>query len=726
MFGKLNIGLKLNVMLVLIFSTLVVVAILLSGGSVRQLILQTSQHRLQQEMESLHLSLAQIERDLQVGAQLYAAAPDLARAVAVGAEADARAAIVHYQESVYDEPSEYVEVLDADGQPLVAIGSGGEDIGWPAGEALPNDTSSSRASRTALLMSQDGRRSQLWLAAALPIHDSADQLVGWLRVSRRLDSEFLNALNGARQDVYLVVIRQGQIVAHNIPLAADQLLLNTSDLPVEARGLRSGVVFDAAGQPVVIYQGQRVLIYEGRVVNPGDSLLRDELDEALVFLVEPEGIARAAAGQTVIGQELVYGVSGTSPTLVGYTPLGLGGDEQAVLAVLIRQDDLYAFQRELVNNTTRAFALLALIALGAVDLFVFTRIAAPIRDLQQAARQMAGGDYAQRAAATSKDEVGRLAASFNEMADTVQRREADLQQLTNSLEEQVSQRTQQLVASNAQLEREIGERRRVEEEIRQLNEDLERRVSERTRELEAANQHLTALTRIKDDFISNVSHELRTPITSIKLFHTLLESKPADSSKYMLHLKRETDRLAHIIEDLLMLSRLDRDRIVLSPSSVDLNELARQYVEDRAPLAESRGLSLACELTSPLPAVRADAGLVGQVLSIILTNALSYTPQGGRITIRTHAQHLNGQRWAGFSISDTGPGIPPHEQEQLFKRFWRGQISHALKTPGVGLGLSIAREIVERHQGRIEVESAGLPGQGATFSVWLSAQASGA
>jgi signal transduction histidine kinase len=251
---------------------------------------------------------------------------------------------------------------------------------------------------------------------------------------------------------------------------------------------------------------------------------------------------------------------------------------------------------------------------------------------------------------------------------------------------------------------------------------LEQRVAKRTVELEAANEHLRALSRVKDEFVSNVSHELRTPITSIKLYHGLLTHKPEEHDVYLPVLARETDRLEKLIEDLLALSRLDQERADFHLTQIDINALVQAYTSDRTVLAESKEVNLTFEREADLPKIEADPNLLGQVLSILLTNAFSYTPKGGQVVVSTHQRQTDGQHWVGFSVSDTGPGIPPEEQEQLFTRFFRGKAGRQSGVSGTGLGLAIAKEIVDRHQGQIKVESAGKLGQGTTFSVWLPVQ----
>ncbi len=230
---------------------------------------------------------------------------------------------------------------------------------------------------------------------------------------------------------------------------------------------------------------------------------------------------------------------------------------------------------------------------------------------------------------------------------------------------------------------------------------------------------LKEVERMKDAFVSNVSHELRTPITSLKLNYELLMRNPAGRAVYMDRIAREIERLNTIIEDLLRLSRLDQDSVVLAVAAIDLNALASDYVSDRTPVAESRGLTLRLDPTPDVPLVQADAGLLGQALSVFLTNALAYTPSGGAVTVRSGVKEKDGKRWVGISVADNGPGLTLDEKRRVFERFFRGQAAEASGAPGTGLGLSIAREIVERHGGQVEVAS--IPGEGATFTAWLPA-----
>ena len=170
------------------------------------------------------------------------------------------------------------------------------------------------------------------------------------------------------------------------------------------------------------------------------------------------------------------------------------------------------------------------------------------------------------------------------------------------------------------------------------------------------------------------------------------------------------------------MSRLDQERLEFTLKAVDLNPVIQEYVVDRNPLAEEKGLSLTCETIAALPVVSADRELVGQVLSVLVTNAINYTPSEGRVIVSTQSCEFQGKQWAGFQVSDTGPGIVPIEQDSLFTRFFRGKAGRASKQAGTGLGLAIAKEIIDRHDGRIEVVSEGVEGAGTSFNVWLPVQ----
>jgi two-component system sensor histidine kinase BaeS len=152
---------------------------------------------------------------------------------------------------------------------------------------------------------------------------------------------------------------------------------------------------------------------------------------------------------------------------------------------------------------------------------------------------------------------------------------------------------------------------------------------------------------------------------------------------------------------------------------VSANAIAEQYAQDRMILADQRQLSLFFEDGAESSLIHADPGLVGQAVSVLITNALNYTPPGGRVTVRTLTRSLDGQPWVGIQVADTGPGIEEGDLPHLFERFFRGKASLDSGTPGTGLGLAIAHQIVEEHGGTIEVSNSDENGDGACLTLWF-------
>ncbi len=241
-------------------------------------------------------------------------------------------------------------------------------------------------------------------------------------------------------------------------------------------------------------------------------------------------------------------------------------------------------------------------------------------------------------------------------------------------------------------------------------------------EYQAVGRDITALKEIqalKDAFVSNVSHELRTPLANIRLYLDLLTRRPERQAIYLDTLNRETGRLQRLVEDLLLVSRLEQKEVPLKRRPLDVNSLLGQYLDDRTAFAQQKGLTIAFVPSGHLPPVSADPMLLGLAFSNLLTNAINYTPSGGAITVRSDIRDEEGQPWVLITVSDTGPGIFPDEEAHLFERFFRGRASRQQNIPGTGLGLAITREIVERHGGRVSAHN-NPGGIGASFIIWLA------
>ena len=265
----------------------------------------------------------------------------------------------------------------------------------------------------------------------------------------------------------------------------------------------------------------------------------------------------------------------------------------------------------------------------------------------------------------------------------------------------------------------ITTRKQMEDDLRQLNATLEQRVTDRTTDLQAANVRLTDLDRLKDEFLSRISHELRTPLAGLIIALDLLEvSKPEKRERYMARLKEAAERLQRLIEDILLFSQLNRQLDDARPDWLTINDWLEGRLAGWQQRCTERGLALQLDLADDLPAARADADLMLQILNRLLANALSYTPAGS-ITLTTGLCEADHQRWVTISVADTGPGITADDLPHLFERFYRGRAAADFKTPGAGIGLSISRDIAERLGGRLTVETE--LGVGSTFTVWLRA-----
>jgi PAS domain S-box-containing protein len=262
-------------------------------------------------------------------------------------------------------------------------------------------------------------------------------------------------------------------------------------------------------------------------------------------------------------------------------------------------------------------------------------------------------------------------------------------------------------------------RTRLNDQLKDRAEELEERVTERTAELQSALLESQTADRLKSEFIANVNHELRTPLTNLILYYQMLRAQPNVKTDERLNvIGRELQRLRSLIEDLLNLSRFDLGQVTLHPLPCDLNVLIQTLVNDRRSLLEERGLNLEVNLQSSLGSVWLDEPTIIQALSNLLTNAMNYTPRGGRILVSTLTGKYVNEAWVGFRVEDTGRGIDNEDLPHLFERFYRGKAGHDSGTPGTGLGLAIVKQVVEHHQGRIDVENAGL-GHGAVFTIWL-------
>jgi len=233
--------------------------------------------------------------------------------------------------------------------------------------------------------------------------------------------------------------------------------------------------------------------------------------------------------------------------------------------------------------------------------------------------------------------------------------------------------------------------------------------------LREQNEKLVELDHLKDEFVSLVSHDLRTPLTSISGYVELLqenETLDEEGHGFLGIVSRNTDRLLRLVDDLLFVARVSAGRFELEVSEIDLAAVAEQCIDAARPRAERSGIALELERNGET-AASGESRRIAQVLDNLVSNAIKFTPRGGRVTVRVAREGPS----AVLEVSDTGVGIPEPERESVFERFYRSTTAVDKQIQGTGLGLHIAKAIVEAHDGRIAIAT--HPAGGTTFRVEL-------
>ncbi len=295
---------------------------------------------------------------------------------------------------------------------------------------------------------------------------------------------------------------------------------------------------------------------------------------------------------------------------------------------------------------------------------------------------------------------------------------------TGSLDHDVAMRLRFLTAIASQAAVAL-ENSRLFARVETLNRDLERKVAERTRELEQACRDLQVLDRLKDDFLSSMSHELLTPLTSISSFAEILagiagDSAPASAAErteFSTIIHREAARLTEMVQTLLDLSRIEAGKVDMTAGTLDMKEcLVASYQRNR-PSFVARGISVRLLVDEGMAPARADARWIARVFDALLSNAAKFAPEGTEVHVAI--RHVGDA--ARIDVRDRGAGIPEHLRAVIFDKF--KQLGDVLtdKPPGLGLGLPMARAILERQGGTIWYEPARSGGSIFAFTLPLGA-----
>ena len=436
------------------------------------------------------------------------------------------------------------------------------------------------------------------------------------------------------------------------------------------------------------------------------------------------------------------------------------GEPDYIVYILDSKETVSGLNTQLFMIIMQALVIGLLISLLLSFLLSKTMVG-PIEKLTAGAEKVAAGDFESRLPVESTDEIGILTGTFNEMASVLQQTLAAVENERTKLDTLFLHMTDGVVAFDhtgrlihrnpaaaTMLGRTLGEDSRYDqlfgslypmEQILALHRpdyaEAQQVVGDRMLELylapfssdqekggvlivlhDVTEQHRNEERR--KEFVANVSHELRTPLTNVRSYAETLRSAEGDIPQEMENsfldiIISETDRMTHIVQDLLTLSRLDAGNTEMRFAPFSFRESVENVCRANAMEARRHSHTLTCTLAEDMPEISGDRQRLEQVVTNILGNAIKYTPDGGHIAVTGGGSG----RSVWVEVADDGIGIPEKDRDRIFDRFYRVDKARSRESGGTGLGLSIAKEIVERHHGSLRLVP--REGQGTTIRLVL-------
>lgn len=488
-----------------------------------------------------------------------------------------------------------------------------------------------------------------------------------------------------------------------------------------------------------------IIALDGRVLADSEKdprLMENHNDRPEVKQAKIKGFGKSLRFSTTVKEEMLYVA----------IPIRSKEKFLGVLRVSLFLKDI----NKLLNNLkNRIFGIIIFITfLSLLGALLFSRnLSYPLKGLVSASKKLADGDFSAKVSFKRKDEIGRLANSFNKMSEELKRlfdnltlKQEELNSIISSLEEGllVLDKEGKIILFNESLKKivQINPEGKFWWEVLRNPEmgnligkaKKEERISSKELELNgkiflcsfvfmASKEELIIvlhditefkkLEKIKKDFVVNVSHELRTPLTAIKGYvETLEEETKGDAKHYLDIIKRHTERLINIVNDLLLLSELEEKGLTQIKENVNLEEIAKNICKIFEQKAKEKGLklNLICE---DGPVIRGDPFKLEQMFINLIDNAIKYTEEGEVIVSLKRVD-----KKVIVSVRDTGIGIPDEHLPRIFERFYVVDKSRSKKLGGTGLGLSIVKHVVLLHNGKIDVKS--KVGKGTEFIITFS------
>jgi len=454
---------------------------------------------------------------------------------------------------------------------------------------------------------------------------------------------------------------------------------------------------------------------------------------------------------TGFGKSVRYSTTEMEEMLYVAIPMKSNGKLIGVLRTSLFLRDIDTLLNSLRNRLLYSIVIITLLSL-LVAFMISKNISSPIKELAEASKNLANGDFSTHLRLIRNDELGELAESFNIMSeklksvfDELTSKKEEFKSIISSLSEglMVIDKTGKIILCNDSfkrivsanpldkfyweilrepvllnsIEKEIGESRHIADEIELNGKKYLFSFSSvpETEELIVILHDITKfknLEKIKKDFIANVSHELRTPLTAIKGYlETMEDEEGTEYKRYLDIVQRHTERLINIVNDLLQLSELEQKGIIGNLEKIDLKDTVENVFRIFKQKAEKKNIRLILD-TPDSVFFYGDPFKLEQMFVNLIDNAIKYT-ESGNVTVSLNIR----DKRVIINVSDTGIGIPERHLDRIFERFYVVDKSRSRRGGGTGLGLSIVKHIVLLHNGKIKVWS--KRGKGTTFTITL-------
>ena len=490
------------------------------------------------------------------------------------------------------------------------------------------------------------------------------------------------------------------------------------------------------------------------IITPEGAVLADSEKNPALMESHENRIEIIQAIKSGIGTSLRYSASVKEEMLYVAVPIEKNGNVHGVIRASLFLNEINILLNNLKMNIIMIAVIIVVILL--IGAFLFSRsVSKPLSELATASSKVAKGDFNTRVSLKSNNEIKELADSFNYMTEQISTlftqlsyQKEELNSIISSINEGLCvidkngaisisnesfRKTVQNDSVKGKLYWEVIRKTRFDELMKRVRNDQKSIVDEiefnnqiflcsatlcsNKEDIVATLYDITTiknLEKTKKDFVSNVSHELRTPLTAIKGFvETLQETNSDDKNKHYLNIiSRHTDRVIRIVNDLLLLSKLEGAPGNLELEKVNLKNLIENILKIFEQSLKEKKLALKFNASNSLPIINADPFKLEQVFINLIDNAIKYTERGEiSISLNSYNETVT------IEIQDTGICIPQEHLSRIFERFYVVDSSRSRKLGGTGLGLSIVKHIVLLHNGKIDVKN--IPGVGTNFIVSL-------